>query len=126
MNKIKVEICGTTYPLSVEGDPEYYENLAKELNAKMTEIMQGNERISVTCAAVLCALETMDESSRTSTGADNLRSQLKGYLEDARNAQLTAENAARELRELRAQLEKSQQECDRLRREVGYMKGQED
>ena len=39
--------------------------------------------------------------------------------------QATAENAARELQELRMQLERSRLECDRLRREVGYIRGQD-
>ncbi len=115
MKKVKLEICGAVYALSVEGEPAYYEELAKTLNEKMHGMLEASDRLSVTGAAVLSALDYLDE----------LHSQLKSYLEDAMAAKGTADNAARELQELRAQLEKSQLECERLRREVGYMRGQD-
>lgn len=125
MKKVKLEICGAVYALSVEGEPAYYEELAKTLNEKMHDMLEASDRLSVTGAAVLSALDYLDELHRSNDGADNLRSQLKSYLENAMAAKGTADNAARELQELRAQLEKSQLECERLRREVGYMRGQD-
>ena len=125
MNKVRLEICGGVYLLSVEGDPAYYEDLGKALDEKMHSMMDASDRITVTGAAVLSALDYLDELRRSNDGADNLRSQLKSYFEDAMSAKATAENAARELQELRLQLERSRMECDRLRREVGYMRGQD-
>ena len=125
MKKVKLEICGAVYALSVEGEPAYYEELAKTLNEKMHGMLEASDRLSVTGAAVLSALDYLDELHRSNDGADNLRSQLKSYLEDAMAAKGTADNAARELQELRAQLDKSQLDCERLRREVGYMRGQD-
>lgn len=125
MKKVRLEICGAVYPLSVEGDTAYYEELGKALNDKMGALLESNDRLSVTAAAVLSALDYLDELRRSNDGADNLRNQLKSYLEDAQTAKATADSAARELGELKAQLEKSRFECERLRREVGYMRGQE-
>ncbi len=125
MNKVRLEICGGVYLLSVEGEPGYYEELGKALDEKMREMMNASDRVTVTGAAVLSALDYLDELRRSNDGADNLRSQLKSYFEDAMTAKATAENAARELQDLRAQLERSRMECDRLRREVGYMRGQD-
>ena len=124
MRKVRLEICGTVYALSVDGKPEYYEELGQQLNEKMRTLMEENDRVSVTAAAVLSALDAMDELQRSNMGADNLRNQLKEYLEDAASAKSTAENAARELAAMRIQLEKSQFECERLRREVSNMRGQ--
>ncbi len=125
MKKVKLEICGAVYALSVEGDPAYYEELGKTLDVKMKELLKSSDRLTVTGAAVLTALDLLDSLNQSNDGADNLRSQLKGYLEDALAAKTAAENAARELLELRAQLGRSQLECERLRREVGYMRGQD-
>ena len=125
MNKVRLEICGAVYLLSVDGDPAYYEDLGKALDEEMRGLMDTNDRVTVTGAAVLTALDYLDELHRSNDGADNLRSQLKSYFEDAMSAKATAENAARELQELRMQLERSRLECDRLRREVGYMREQD-
>lgn len=121
MQKVKLEICGAVYPLTVEGDPVYYEELGKALSERMREMMSKSNRVSVTGAAVLCALDYLDELHRSNNGADNLRNQLKGYLQDATAAKAMAENAAREVEAMRQQLEKSQLECEKLRRELGYM-----
>lgn len=121
MNKIRLEICGAEYPLSVEGDPAYYKELGKTLDARMRGMMEASDRVSVTRAAVLCALDYLDNLQHANGGADNLRNQLTAYLEDARAAQSAAEEAAKELESLRAQLQKSQLECEKLRKEVGYM-----
>lgn len=125
MQKVRLEIGGSVYVLSVDGDTAYYEELGRTLNDKIAGMLEANDRLSVTMAAVLSALDYLDELRHASDGADNLRNQLKSYLEDAMSAKETAENAARELQELRVQLEKSRMECDRLRREVGYMRGQD-
>ena len=59
-------------------------------------------------AAIITALSFCDDAHRASAAADNLRSQIKDYLEDAAKAKLAAEEARREV--------------ERLRREIGYLK----
>ena len=63
----------------------------------------------MTAAAVLSALDYLDELEKSSASADNMRSQIKDYLEDAAKAKLEAEEAKKEI--------------ERLRREIGYLKG---
>ena len=64
---------------------------------------------SVTTAAVITALDYLDELKKTNLSADNMRAQIKNYLEDAAKAKLEVEEAKKEI--------------DRLRREIGYLKG---
>ena len=64
--------------------------------------------VSVTTAAVITALGYLDELKKSTSGADNMRAQIKDYLEDAAKAKLAAEEARREV--------------ERLRREIGYLK----
>ena len=59
-------------------------------------------------AAVITALGYLDELKKSTSGADNMRAQIKDYLEDAAKAKLAAEEARREV--------------ERLRREIGYLK----
>ena len=66
---------------------------------------------SVTSAAVLTALDYQDKLQGAVAAADNMRGQIKEYLEDAAKAKLAAEEARREV--------------ERLRREVQYLKEQE-
>ena len=67
--------------------------------------MKGNPRLSVTMAAVLAALDYCDESVKSTESADNLRSQIKDYLEDSSQARMEAEEARREIEKLKKEVQ---------------------
>lgn len=103
-NKVKLEICGSSYVIST-GDPEeYLQGLAERLDHDMNQIMLSTPNASVTAAAVITALGYLDEAEKSAYGADNLRAQLQDYLEDAARARLAAEEAKRENERLRREL----------------------
>ena len=105
--KVRLEICGNNYVISTTDTEEYTLSLAEKLDKQMNEFLATTPSASVTSAAVLCALSYLDELEKSSASADNMRSQIKDYLEDAAKAKLEAEEARREL--------------ERLRREIGYL-----
>ena len=109
VNKIRLEICGCSYLISTTDSEQYTLSLAEKLDHNMNEIMAQNPSASVTAAAVLSALDYLDELEKSSASADHMRSQIKDYLEDAAKAKLVAEEAKKEI--------------ERLRREIGYLKG---
>lgn len=109
MNKIKLNICGSRYILAAADDEEYVLSLAEKLDGDMNEILAQTPSASVTTAAVITALDYLDELKKTNLSADNMRAQIKNYLEDAAKAKLEVEEAKKEI--------------DRLRREIGYLKG---
>ena len=73
-------------------------------------MLTANPSASVTTAAVMTALGYLDELKKSTSGADNMRAQIKDYLEDAAKAKL--------------ELEEERREVERLRRELGYLNGQ--
>ena len=100
MEKIKLMIAGTEYAISTDDDLEYVAQLGAELDKSITTLMRDNGRISVTQAAVLVALEYADAAKKGETSAENLRSQIQGYLEDAARARTDAEISKREAERL--------------------------
>ena len=107
-NKIKLEICGASYVIATTDTEEYVLSLAEKLDADMNQMMTNNPSASIATAAVITALGYLDELKKSTSGADNMRAQIKDYLEDAAKAKLSAEEARREV--------------ERLRREIGYLK----
>ena len=71
----------------------------------MNGILEGNQRVSTTMAAVLCALSYADECRKANDTSDNLRSQIKEYLEDSQRSRLEADEAKREVERLRRELQ---------------------
>ena len=107
-NKIKLEICGSSYVIATTDTEEYVLSLAEKLDADMNQMMVNNPTASVATAAVITALGYLDELKKSTSGADNMRAQIKDYLEDAAKAKLAAEQARREV-------ERLQKEVQRLR-----------
>ena len=59
----------------------------------------------ITMAATITALSYCDEAHKASDGADNLRSQIKDYLEDSSHARMEAEEAKREIERLKREIQ---------------------
>lgn len=99
-NKIKLNIAGTEYSI-VSGEPiPYMTELGLEVDKDMREIMQ-NARVSTMQAAVLVALNNADAAHKAEQSTDNLRSQLKEYLDDNSRARMESDSTRRELERLR-------------------------
>ena len=103
-SKVKINVAGMNFSLVTEDDPAYIEDLAKQLSDKIEAIVEGNANISVAQAAILVALDCSDELSKHNNSSDNLRAQIKDYLENAARARMEAEQYKRELEKLKAQL----------------------
>ena len=110
-NRVKLTICGANYVIVSEDEESYVQELGTRLDEEMNELMTKNQAISVTGAAVLKALDYLDELRKATMSADNMRGQVRDYLEDAAKARLETQEA--------------QQEIARLRRQIEQMKGQQ-
>lgn len=82
MNHIKVTIAGTEYKIASEESAAYVMEIARLLDGEMRGLMDQNPRVSVTMAAVLCAMELADKAKKATADADNLRVQLKKSLDE--------------------------------------------
>ena len=102
-NKITVNICGTDYTLMAEESPSYMQKVAALVDARMGEIMASG-RISRMDAAVLAAANIADELLKQQSSTENLRSQLKGYLDEANRAKNELSECKREIFKLQQQL----------------------
>ena len=117
-NKVKVTIMGADYSILAEDDPRYVQLLGKELDAKMAGILKVNNRLSVTQAAVLAALDYADESKKATATADRLREQIKDYLDDASEAKRKADIARHDCDKYKKEAEALSNEIERLRKEL--------
>lgn len=97
----KLNIAGEEYRIVSDESTEYMQDLAREVDAKMTTILRGSH-VSTTQAAILVALQYADDATRNSGNADTLRSQLKAYLEDAAQAKSERDFYKRELERIKA------------------------
>ena len=116
VNKVRVNIAGTPYAIATTDPEKYIQALAKKLDEDITKLLDENENLSVTKAAVFCAMDYLDEYRKSTGSAENMRGQIQDYIADAARAKLAedkalAENAVlrREAAALREQLAKERQ-----------------
>lgn len=104
MEKIRLLIAGEEYNIGTDDDLDYVAELGAELDKKISGLMSGNVRISVTQAAIVTALEYADMAKKSEITSENLRGQIQGYLEDAARARTDAEVTKRELERVTKEL----------------------
>jgi len=111
-SKVRLNICGSSYVVNTSESEDYMQNLADRLNLDMNELMASSNSVSITTAAVMTALNYRDELEKASGSADNMRRQIKDYLEDAASAKMAArrENVSlkRRIDELERRLRRNQ------------------
>ena len=101
INKVKLNICGTEYIIASDEPEGYVQELGSQVDRAMRGLLDSDERISTTMAAVLTAITNADAAKKAEDSADNLRAQMKGYLDDNARARQEIESLRRELGELR-------------------------
>lgn len=95
-NHITVNICGEDYTLVAEESAEYMERVGALVDQKMSELIE-NAHMGRGDAAVLAAVNLADELFKAQEGDENLRRQLKTYLDEANAAKNEASELKRQL-----------------------------
>lgn len=115
VNKVRVTIAGAPYAIATTDTESYIISLAKKLDEDITKLLDDNGNLSLSKAAVFCAMDYLDEYRKSAGSAENMRSQIQDYIADAAKAKLAedkvrAENEVlqRENAALREQLAKLQ------------------
>ena len=101
VNKVRVNIAGTPYAIATTDSEKYIQSLAKKLDEDITKLLDENENLSVTKAAVFCAMAYLDEYRKSTGSAENMRSQIQDYIADAARAKLAEDKAKAENEVLR-------------------------
>ena len=104
-NRVRLNICGCECVIGSDDSESYVRSLGDEVEKAIEDITGKNDRVSITMAAIITALRFCDEAQKSSGGADNLRSQIKDYLEDSSHARMEAEEAKREVERLKQEIQ---------------------
>ena len=103
-NRVVVSICGEDYTFVAEEAPSYMQRVGSYVSEKMEAVLSG-ARVGRTDAAVLTAANIADELFKEQAAAEQLRRQIKGYLDEAAKAQAEASELKREVFRLQQRLE---------------------
>lgn len=103
-NRVVISICGEEYAFIAEETASYMQKVGSYVDEKMAEVL-ATAKVGRTDAAVLTAVNLADELFKAHSAAEQLRSQIKSYLDEASKAQS-------EVNELKKQVLRLQQRLD--------------
>lgn len=103
-NRVVINICGEDYTFVAEESAAYMEKVGAYVSGKMQEVLDG-AKVGRTDAAVLTAVNITDELFKAQSASEQLRSQIKGYLDEASHAQSEVSELKREVFRLQQRLE---------------------
>ena len=103
-NRVVVSICGEDYTFVAEESTSYMQKVGAYVGDKMNDIL-NSAKVGRTDAAVLTAANIADELFKAQSAAEQLRSQIKGYLDEAGKAQAEVSELKREIFRLQQKLD---------------------
>ena len=103
-NRIVVTICDQEYTLVAEESASYMQKVGSYVNDKMEEVLKS-AKVGRSDAAVLTAVNITDELFKAQAAAEQLRGQIKGYLDEAGKAQAEVSELKREIFRLQQRLD---------------------
>ena len=95
-NRITMSICGDEYTLVADETAAYMQKVGSTVDEKMRELME-TAPVSRNDAAVLAAVNLADELYKAQEATENLRRQLKSYLDEANAAKNEVSDLKRQL-----------------------------
>lgn len=104
-NRVSITICGEEYTFVAEESASYMQKVGTYVGDKMAEVL-STAKVGRTDAAVLTAANIADELFKAQATAEQLRSQIKGYLDEAGRAQAEVSELKREVFRLTQKLER--------------------
>ena len=103
-NRVVINICGEELTFIAEESSSYMQRVGAYVNDKMAEVLDSS-KVGRTDAAVLTAVNIADELFKAQAAAEQLRGQIKGYLDEAGRAQSEASELKREVFRLQQKLD---------------------
>ena len=95
-NRITVTIGNQNYTLVATEDQEYIQQLAAQVNAEINQVV-AEGHLAYSDAIVLAAMNLADKYFKERDAADNLRTQLKEYLDESSRLKTELSDAKREI-----------------------------
>ena len=95
--KVKVSICGKEYTLITREDEAYVLDLAKKINKAVDDIQRDTPSLNVASALSLACMDIADDLAKQQQSCDNLRAQIRDYVNEAGEARAEAESLKKEI-----------------------------
>ncbi|MGN0638291.1 MAG: cell division protein ZapA [Huintestinicola sp.] len=120
VNKVTVTICGKEYNLQTDETPDYLISLAKRVDKEIGDLVKAKPNFGVQNAAVFVALTSLDEAQKAADSIENVRTQIKAYVEETAKARKEKEKLADKNKALEEKIAALEKEIKELKKRPSY------
>lgn len=120
VNKVTVTICGKEYNLQTDETPDYLISLAKRVDKEIGDLVKAKPNFGVQNAAVFVALTSLDEAQKAADSIENVRTQIKSYVEETAKARKEKEKLADKNKALEEKIAALEKEIKELKKRASY------
>ena len=104
-NKVTITINNRDYTLMSEDTEQHMQTVAEYIDKKIGEIvLASGGKLTMQDVSILAAINVADDYFKSEETADNLRSQIKQYIDDASSATFENNRLKAEVSRLKAEL----------------------
>lgn len=120
VNKVTVTICGKEYNLQTDETPDYLISLAKRVDKEIGDLVKAKPNFGVQNAAVFVALTSLDEAQKAADSIENVRTQIKSYVEETAKARKEKEKLADKNKALEEKIAALEKEIKELKKRPSF------
>lgn len=120
VNKVTVTICGKEYNLQTDETPDYLISLAKRVDKEIGDLVKAKPNFGVQNAAVFVALTSLDEAQKAADSIENVRTQIKSYVEETAKARKEKEKLADRNKALEEKIAALEKEIKELKKRPSF------
>ena len=104
-NKVTITINNREYTLMSEDTQAHMKTVAEYIDKKISEIiLASGGSLTMQDVAILAAINVADDYFKSEETADNLRGQIKNYIDDASSAMFDNNQLKAEISRLKAEI----------------------
>lgn len=96
MNRVTVTIAEREMTLLTEGEADFTRRVAQKVDGELSALLESG-KVSMADACILSAMNIAEELLKEQESSENLRRQLKEYLEESSKLKLELSEAKREI-----------------------------
>lgn len=111
-NKFRITVAGVTLSITTTEQEAYIKELADALSKEIGAVLDAASNVTLTNAALVCALDILDRCKKADASAANMRSRVREYVADASAAKIELADAVTKYNDLHSEFEQYKKNSD--------------
>lgn len=120
LKNMTLSVGGIDLTIETDEDRGYLQRLASKVDERLAYYLRMGAKVTVTQAAVLAALEFCDELEKNNAAVENMRAQMRTYIDDSVRAGADRDRYKTELDRTRTELSRLQDAREKEGLNRGY------